>query len=213
MTKMKLAPSEPTDEEYLRHAELEELLLFADKADYLAIANGVWELFITRLADCQDVDSKPVLIVKCWKDNELPCFNTEWKSSPIRWQEGTYNLYTTPQLDRVAELEALVDIYSKQIDKNIRAALNHNETVRELEAKLAELQRDADRLKFISETERTVAGGKWSIQVISKNGKSFNKYFEKPPLGDVSKIHIFSNKLEALREAIDAAIAIEGEKE
>lgn len=39
---------EPTEAEYLAHAVEEELLLFADESDYLAIANGVWELFVKR---------------------------------------------------------------------------------------------------------------------------------------------------------------------
>lgn len=41
-------PVEPTEAEYLEHAVQEELLLFASESDYLAIANGVWELFIKR---------------------------------------------------------------------------------------------------------------------------------------------------------------------
>jgi hypothetical protein len=41
-------PVEPTEAEYLEHAVREELLLFASESDYLAIANGVWELFIKR---------------------------------------------------------------------------------------------------------------------------------------------------------------------
>ena len=59
----KIVPVEPTDDEYVQHASSEELFLFADREDYLAIAHGVWELYATKhkamLASCPDVSSEP----------------------------------------------------------------------------------------------------------------------------------------------------------
>lgn len=88
MTQFKL--TEPTEEEYLAHAEEEELFLFAAESDYLAIANAVWELFVNKHKAV--VESEPVAL-------------TEFAKQPIGkiLKGGEIDLYDT--LDIINEME------------------------------------------------------------------------------------------------------------
>jgi hypothetical protein len=68
------------------------------------------------------------------------------------------------------------------------------------------VEKDAERLRFLSEAERTVAGGKFVIQVIGTNNDYHMAYFAIPPSGGVPE-PLHPDRLTALRAAIDAAIA------
>lgn len=88
MTKMKLAPSEPTEEQLLNATKVTERGRGTPYAIYKAM-----------LANCQEVDSEPFGYFKAEPFGWTDCAETD---------EGAIALYDKPQPDRVAELEALI---------------------------------------------------------------------------------------------------------
>ncbi|MGJ0509099.1 MAG: hypothetical protein ACR652_18650 [Methylocystis sp.] len=99
-----------------------------------------------------------------------------------------------PQIDNTDRRR----VFDAGFDRGYEAAQSRHASEREA------LVKDAERLAFIAKAERTVAGGKWCIQVLDPKGKPFAEYFDNPPAGTPMGIH--PDRLTALRAAVDAAI-------
>jgi hypothetical protein len=107
---MKLLPSE---KELLEFAEQEELLLFASKSDYLAIADGLWEFFnnLAPNVECEPIGDVGFDYSVNWYakdidgDMQIPTF-----------AEGT-KLYTIPQI--APQIDGTCDEY-RQYNKPIQ---------------------------------------------------------------------------------------------
>lgn len=102
---------------------------------------------------------------------------------------------------KVSELEKENDRLRKQIEKNISNAFKHNDKVRELEAKIDELQKNADRYRWLAnevlycdygDNDRENEIG-WGVQLKRSSQEPF----------------MFGK---SINEAIDVAIAEEGVK-
>ncbi len=112
-------------------------------------------------------------------------------------------MYYTDYAAKVAELEASLAAYKHDAEALLvinKAAIAALEAA---EAKLEQAQLDAERLVFVAECEH-VSVNKWLVQVIHA-GKWSTCSFADPPGGPAPNKAV--DKITALRETIDAAIA------
>jgi len=116
----------PTEKELLEFAEQEELLLLASESDYLAIADGLWELF-----------NKQAPIVECEPIGEIQSTNADdyntqyWGELDLKglgegkWKVGD-KLYTIPPdaKAKIATLEADKQRLIEALEKIIKTLRN-----------------------------------------------------------------------------------------
>ena len=110
MTKL----NEPTEKELLEFAEQEELFLFASESDYLAIANGLWELFIRKSNEANrtpTIEQEPYAWAIFDKTGEfIYSYTTEKEIAKVHIANRMLvkPLYLAPpdQSAKIAELEA-----------------------------------------------------------------------------------------------------------
>ena len=90
------------------------------------------------------------------------------------WQAATDNMQS-----KVSELEAENDRLRKQVEKNISSALKHNEQVRELEAKIAELQKDLAENELLKHKLRLFLDSPSSLEAPESIVKELESYLKR----------------------------------